>query len=196
MSKAGYLGSFVIGGGIGALVAWIFTKKKYEKIANDEIQSVREAFSQDSHIVIVKSEEEAKELSEKAKNKPDLSKYNEVLKENNYTKYKNALDEVKKTALENEIIPPYPIEPDEYGEEGYSKETLIYYEGDNVVADESGKIIEEPDETVGVQNLDDFRDRDIMYIRNEFTEIDYEIIRDPGTFEEAYGNRPYMETDE
>lgn len=196
MSKLGYFGSFVMGGAIGVFVTWIFVKKKYEKIAEEEIQSVKEAFSKESHIVIVKSEQEAREMSEKAMNKPDIDKYSNILSENNYTRYKNALNEVKKTAQESEIIFPYPIEPDEFGENGYDRETLIYYEGDNVVADERGKIVDNPDEVVGVNNLDDFVDRDVMYIRNENTEVDYEIIKDTSTFEEAYGNHPYQETDE
>ena len=185
MSKIGYLGSFVVGGGIGALVAWIFTKKKYEKLADDEIRSAKEEFSKDSHIVIVHSEEEAK----KVPSKDDIKEYEEKIKENHYTSYKQALENVKETvrAFEKEKdILPYPIEPDEQGESGFAKETLIWYEGDSTLSDESGKILDGPDDIIGFNNLDDFKGSDVIYIRNETEEVDYEVIRDPGSYSEAY----------
>lgn len=182
VNKLGYLGSFVVGGGIGALVAWVFTKKKYEKLADEEIRSAREEFAKDTHIVIVKNEEEAKKIN----SKDEVEEYKKVIKENHYTSYKQALDGVKQSVKEQEVILPYPIEPDEHGESGFAKETLIWYEGDSTLADESGKIIDGPDEVVGLNNLDDFKTSDVIYIRNETEEVDYEIIRDPSTYNEAY----------
>ena len=37
---------FIAGATVGALGAWFFAKKKYEKIAQEEIQSVTDAFSE------------------------------------------------------------------------------------------------------------------------------------------------------
>lgn len=197
MSKLGYLGSFAVGGGIGALVAWIFTRKKYEKLVEDEIKSVKEEFTKESHIVIVKNQEEADKIIEEKQKTEDQKKYQKKLMENHYTSYKQALDEVKKTVKEQEIIFPYPIEPDEQGENGFTKETLIYYEGDGTLADEFGRIFDRPDDTVGLNNLDDFGKSDVMYIRNETDEVDYEVIRDVGTYAEAHSNPNYIlpETD-
>lgn len=36
---------FAIGAAIGSLATWKFVKTKYEKIANEEIESVKEIFS-------------------------------------------------------------------------------------------------------------------------------------------------------
>lgn len=192
MGKLGYLGSFVIGGGIGALVAWIFTRKKYEKLVNDEIKSVREEFSKESHIVVVKNEENAEKTPDNSK--ADLKNYQGVVKENHYTSYKQALEEVKKTAQSQDIIFPYLIEADEQGESGFAKETLIWYEGDSTLADETGKIIDQPDTVIGMNNLDDFGKNDVIYVRNETEEIDYEVIRDPDAFSETYSNPNYIRT--
>lgn len=193
MSKLGYLGSFAVGGGIGALIAWIFTKKKYEKLVDDEIKSVRDEFAKESHIVIVKNEEEAKKVEDKEQKKEDLEKAKKIISENNYTSYKNALEEVKRKAQEQETIFPYPIEPDEQGETGFGKETVIWYESDGILADETGKVFDRPDEIVGLENMGEFGDSSVIYIRNENYEIDYEVILDPGTFAEAYSNPNYIE---
>ena len=40
-----YLFAFAVGASLGSAVTWHYTKKKYEKIAEEEIKSVKEVFS-------------------------------------------------------------------------------------------------------------------------------------------------------
>lgn len=194
MNKLGYLGSFVAGCGIGALVAWVFTKKKYEELVESEIQSVKDEFAKESHIVVVDSSDQANKTFKQT----DVDEYKEKVSENHYTNYKKALEELKDTAKKQEVIFPYPIEQDERGENGFVCETVIWYEGDEILADEMGKIFERPDEVIGFNNLESFGDSDVIFIRNETDEVDYEVIRDSGNYSDAYGNPNYIQpgTDE
>jgi hypothetical protein len=77
---------------------------------------------------------------------------------------------------------PYIISVEEYNEgcKQYDKLTISYYEEDDTLADEGEEIIENPEEIVGEDTLERFGedsdDPDIVYVRNEKLQIDYEII--------------------
>lgn len=187
MGKALYFASFIAGGAVGAAVTWIFAKRKYEAIATEEIESVKKAFSKESHLVVVHNEDEAQKIADKAKNKPDIIDYGKKLAEEGYTNYNKALKDVKETAA-HDYPDPYCIDPMEYGEDGYEKQSLIYYDEDGVVADESDNVIEDPDDIIGLENLDRFQG-DSLYIRNERLNIDYEVLKDPGSFSEVLNHR-------
>lgn len=85
---------------------------------------------------------------------------------------------------------PYVISHDEFMENTYEHEqsSLTYYSGDDVLTDEKDEMIQNADEIVGVTNLGRFgegsRDPNIVYVRNERTESDYEIALNQGTFAE------------
>lgn len=79
---------------------------------------------------------------------------------------------------------PYVIHVDEFNsdEMDYPHETLTYYVGDDVLCDSKG---------APVYNRDIFgillfghgsEDENIVYVRNEKIECEYEILRDPGHF--------------
>lgn len=85
---------------------------------------------------------------------------------------------------------PYVISHDEFMENSYEHEqnTITYYAGDQILADEREQMIEEVEATVGVQNLGLFghgsRDTSVVYIRNERLEIDFAVALNQGTFAE------------
>jgi hypothetical protein len=91
---------------------------------------------------------------------------------------------------------PYVIHYDEREEmEGYSIETLTYYEGDDVLCNERDEIIDpdyQRDQLVGEKNLERFGhgsgDPVIVYIRNDKLEMVYEVVRSPHHYaEEVHG---------
>ena len=91
---------------------------------------------------------------------------------------------------------PIIITFDEWSEspEGYEQEALVYYEGDETMADEHGRALFDWVENVGSDAVDNFgngsRDANVVYIRNPKTMIDYEIMRNSGTYaEEVHGIR-------
>lgn len=90
----------------------------------------------------------------------------------------------------NEI--PYIIHADEHeaGEKGYDNASLTFYEDDDVLADEDDAVIDH--NVVGMHNLTRFghgsNNPDILYIRNDVLEIDYEIARSTGSYaQEVHG---------
>lgn len=75
----------------------------------------------------------------------------------------------------------------EEGEFDYVQNTLTYYEGDDVLADERDQPIHHMQKIVGTENLkfgDKSGDPNIVYIRNNELEVDFEICRSKGTFTE------------
>lgn len=83
---------------------------------------------------------------------------------------------------------PYVISVEEFGEnpQEYDQQTVTYYEGDDTLADSRNQPIEEIDSTVGDDNLERFghgsNDVNVVYVRNERLELDFEVIRDPGYY--------------
>lgn len=95
---------------------------------------------------------------------------------------------------------PYIITHDEYfaAEKDYDTSSLTYYEQDDTLADEQDKPIREVDEIIGTDHLVRFGtasgDRNIVYVRNDRLETDYEVIKTGGSYvEEVLG---MLENDE
>lgn len=76
----------------------------------------------------------------------------------------------------------------EHGDNDYSQNTLTYFEGDDVLVDERDKPIHNKSNVIGdVGNLsfgDQSNDPNVVYIRNEHLEVDFEVCRSSGTFTE------------
>lgn len=83
---------------------------------------------------------------------------------------------------------PYVISFDEFNENSYEHEqnTLTWYAGDEILADDRETHLEDVDGLVGEVNLKLFghgsRDSKVVYIRNEAKEIDFEVTLNPGTY--------------
>lgn len=75
----------------------------------------------------------------------------------------------------------------EEGEHDYAQNTLTYYEGDDVLTDERDQPIHNKRPVVGDDNLqfgEKSNDPNIVYIRNNHLEVDFEVCRSTGTFSE------------
>jgi hypothetical protein len=83
---------------------------------------------------------------------------------------------------------PYVIEHDEFVLSDNSTQTLTYFEGDGVLADEQDEHIPDTDGVVGDENLLRFghgsKDPNVVYVRNESIGVDFEIVRNPGKYTE------------
>lgn len=83
---------------------------------------------------------------------------------------------------------PYIITFDEFYESDNQTITLTWFEGDEVLADEKDEHIPTIDKTVGEDNLLRFgygsRDPNILYIRNEKMETDFEVVKNEGKYTE------------
>ena len=85
---------------------------------------------------------------------------------------------------------PYIIHQDEFAtnETEYSQSSLTYYEGDNILADEDDTVVNNLDDLIGEDNLKRFGhgtdDLNLLYVRNPVIEAEYEIARNPGSYEQ------------
>lgn len=82
---------------------------------------------------------------------------------------------------------PCTISPDEYGDQNYDEQSLIYF-ADGVLTDDYHNIIEDVDDMVGVDSLTKFGEyeADTVFVRNDEDECDYEICRDERNFHDIY----------
>lgn len=97
---------------------------------------------------------------------------------------------------------PYVITHDEFfgNEKDYVQQTLTYYDGDGVLADEKDKPIDDTDGVVGDYNLNRFgygsKDNNIVYVRNERMELEFEVVRSKNTYtQEVLGYIQHSEQD-
>lgn len=91
---------------------------------------------------------------------------------------------------------PYIIHRLEFQEqEDYEQVTLTYWKGDDVLCDQRDAPVDARDAMVGDDNLEHFghgsEDPNVLYIRNEVLEMDFEIVMSDGHFaHEVHGIPP------
>ena len=103
---------FAAGAAVGSVVTWKLVKTKYERIAQEEIDSVKEAFSQ----IANSDDNDIKNDTEKDKTEDDDEEYFVRVNDLGYTRSSVPyVNEVKKKGG-GTVKRPYVITPDEFGE--------------------------------------------------------------------------------
>ena len=185
---------FVAGAAIGSVVTWKLIEKKYKDLADEEIESVKETFKNRKPRI---TKDEVKETVEKVINKWKESKetVEDIVTAEGYStedeENTEEDDESNYTVDVDpgvEVIVPYVITPEQFGEYNeYGTKTLTYY-ADNVLTDEIDNPITsgEMEIMIGPDALDHFGEYedDSVYIRDEMNEMDYEILKSEKMFSE------------
>ena len=185
---------FVTGAAIGSVVTWKLIEKKYKDLADEEIESVKETFKNRKSRI---TKDEVKETVEKVINKwkePKETVEDIVTSEGYYTEDEEETEEDDESNYTVdvdpgvEVIVPYVITPEQFGEyDEYGTKTLTYY-ADNVLTDEIDNPItsDEMITMIGPDALDHFGEYedDSVYIRDEMNEMDYEILKSEKMFSE------------
>lgn len=189
-NKAIFLVAFLMGVGTGVAGSWHYAKKKYERIAQEEIDSVKEVFARRDNRP--KDETGVKTTVEGLKDseKPSISEYAAILQKAGYTDYSNANPEEKETEMADK---PYVILPEAFGEdEDYECISLTYY-ADKILADENDEMIEDVEETVGFESLSHFGEYedDSVYVKNDTRRCYYEILLDERDYSEVIKHMPH-----
>lgn len=200
---------FTVGAAIGSAVTWKLVKTKYEQIAQEEIDSVKEEYANLMQSMkdklkgsVVKNDEEDvedddedypddddRELTEKEQAQIDYYKLTSKYRSKDAAEENN--EEGDNGDEDEEEVPyingPYVISADDFNSSppGYNAQPLDYF-ADGILADSWGVQLD-IEETIGEDSLDHFGEDqdDILYVRNERNEIDYEVTRDPRTYGEA-----------
>lgn len=215
---------FAVGAAVGSAVTWKFVKTKYEQIAQEEINSVKDEYAnlmrktRDMLKASVADDEDEPEVEREDDEYPDDDERDftdhekEMIEYYKITsKYCKSEDEESKDEKDDKeenteeggngdeddlgfpyIDGPYVISAEDFNSSppGYNAQPLDYF-ADGVLADGWGVQLD-IEETIGEEALDHFGEEqdDIVYVRNERNEIDYEVTRDPRTYEEVRRMNP------
>ena len=192
--------AFTVGVAAGASVTYILIKKYFKKIADDEIDTMREYFQNKRAEGIDALEEESDEAEvkeardEHQEDKPNLREYASLIKKENYTSYSDTTADKKKEV--DDVEKPYVITPEEFGELDYSTISLTYY-SDGVLTYESDELVEDVDDIVGADFAEHFGEYedDSVFIRNDRMKTDFEILADKRNYSDVVETNPHSAED-
>ena len=185
---------FITGAALGSLVTWKYVKTKYERIAQEEIDSVKAAFCTQK-CTSKENELENTEVNEvedtETEAEAEMRDYSDIASRYVSTTVSSSTkNEQKGGGMSVNVKKPYVISPDDFGElDGYETATLTYY-ADGVLEDDYYIVIEESevDAMVGVDSFNHFgeHEKDTVFVRNEKLKTDFEIQRDLRKYSEIY----------
>lgn len=212
---------FAAGAVIGSAVTWKLVKNKYEQIAQEEIDSVKQAFTELSSI---RQDEDQEDVMD---HEPET--HRERSRQINWSELEDLEDEDAEFYEEDEndaavnglreeygrlVEPyinndekggankmtkePYVIAPYDFGElDGYKRFELTYY-ADGILEDEDYNIVKDSEELIGRDSLYTFGEYedDAVFVRNENLMADFQILKDYRTYAQARGTSPNQVDDE
>ena len=184
---------FVLGVAVGSVVTWRYVEKKYEQIAQDEIDSVKEVFSKREAEFTENTEARIK--ADNAKEKLSVIEYAARLHEQGYTNYSDMADEKPEEVKEEPMTvdKPYVIAPEEFGDlDDYETISLTYY-ADQILADDNDVIVDDVEDVVGFDSLNSFGEYeyDSVFVRNDRLKCDYEILLDQRKYSSVIRRKPH-----
>ena len=181
--------AFICGAAVGAAATWKFFEEKYARIAQEEIDSVKEVFSKrDRKDTQDKKPEAEPVVEEPVEDKELIGKANTAKMIIDYSGYSAPQTETKV-----EEPKPYVIPPESFGEleeEGYTNVSLTFC-SDQIVIDDNGDILEDVNDVIGFESLSHFGEfeDDAVYVRNDKLHCDYEVLLDQRTSEQYIGDQ-------
>lgn len=187
--------AFIAGAGIGSVCTWQLLKRKYELVAQEEIDSVKAAYTaRETGKSLVEGFCDGLKVAENRTQKDegdvDFKKYASIIQKEGYTDYSKTVEGKKGAAF---VEKPYVISPEEFGEfEEYEKISLTYY-ADEVLADENDEEVDDVDEIVGKESLNHFGEYedDSVFVRNDRLKCDYEILLDQRNYSDVVKTMPH-----
>lgn len=175
---------FLAGVGIGSVITWKITENYYRQIANEEIESVVHRFKELENKL--NKDDILGEKGEKNDNpgiNEDVQNYNQIAQ--NYKPTENYEDATIKED-EKDLVGPYVISPEEFGENDYEIKSLTLY-SDGTLVDNDEQTIAVPEHVLGdaLEHIGEYED-DAVHVRDDMNGIDYEVLKVNKTFKEAY----------
>lgn len=209
--------TFVLGAAVGSLVTWKLVEEKYKRLANEEIEEVREYYKgklepvEDLNNIkpypivsvidttepeeLVKHDEYVNVLTGLGYSEDDAKSLAEdpdvTIEKNEDGEYEVFIEPPSKTA-------PFVISPEEYGEiPGYDAESWTYY-SDGILTNDDDEIVDNIEYYIGdaLDHFGEYED-DCVHVRNENEgiECDIEILKYSMTYDEAHGGESHVNDD-
>ena len=190
MNKALYFATFAIGAVIGSVAAWQFSKKKYEQLIQEEIDSVKQAFKQSNSMLAEEEKMTEEKMTEENTNDHIVKSSIASSSSDNEVKiaYLNKVREYHPEETKIDAI--YLISPDEFGEDENYKIVGLSLFSDGVLADDHGDIMD-VNSTVGKDALNHFGDYEdnAVFVRNDDIKTDFEVLLEARKYSEVYPRR-------
>lgn len=224
MKTLTYILTFALGAAAGVAASFGYAKKKYEEKTQDELDSLRETYRKMVDIHENAIEKASKELKDKVEDtiekKITRTAYDALAKE--YSRGSFHKEDIPEEEEEEDgddqgdyvIVPndtleerknsvPYIISSEELGEyngEPFDTLELIAFR-DNIIVDDAYDIIQSVENSIGSDIYTrlmkgEFDDQDVIHIRNRRLRLDYELVRDPRTYDEFIQRNPYLKEGE
>ena len=173
--------AFLLGAGIGSVVTWKLVETKYKKLAQEEIDSVREVYSK-KEIALANEVKKAHACLEANTKNDKVPSYQHIVEDMGYS---------AESEEEEGVSNVYVIPPESYGELDYEEVSLTYY-ADDVLAYDDDSVIRDIDKVVGKGSLNTFGEYedDSVFVRDDDKKIDYEILRDTRKYSDVVGDDP------
>lgn len=203
---------FAAGAAIGSAVTWKIVKTRYERIVQEEIESIKEVFAGNEPEVAQEKDDDSDDEAgsdqgqsgkinwaelEDLDDEEDEEFSEAVISE--YTRLTaNYSNNEEKGGAKNMAKDPYVISPYDFGElDEYHQVELTYY-ADGTLEDEDYNIVTDVDELLGAGSLYTFGEyeEDAVFVRNERLQTDFQILKDYRTYEEARSIGPDQVDDE
>lgn len=188
---------FIAGLALGATATYFSVKTHYEKLAEKEIEEMREYYKAKAfdEIESVKEDDSSTENPSKMNKIINLSEVNKY-DEKDYTSY----NKIREDYISEEAVSAakeHPMDDEEYKEpyiimgsehplvdSYYDAATLLYYTDDDILVDESTNELFDDIREVGYDNIEHFANSsdEVCYIRNERLNMEYEIVKFHGSW--------------
>lgn len=181
--------SALVGAAVGSGVTFIFCKKHFEKLMDEEAEAFREALEEDDDEKTVDISEEEKayvekdieaieEIAEKARQKED---YNKIASKYQKETRKESQKDEKESEWASKV---YWITEEEFGSDhdNYDSYCASFY-SDGVLADDIHDHEVEPEKIAHLDIRAEFdKGAELLYIRDDDASAEYEIQYDERTF--------------
>lgn len=212
---------FTAGAAIGSVVTWKVVKTKYEKIAQEEIESVKEAFAEyfvneGDTCVDETSEDDDEERPSNSSRQINWEDYEDLDEDDTADEDEYQADEAEREAyariasyynnekggpeeMDKHVgRAPYVISPDDFASLDDWKTVSLTYYADDILEDEKYNIITDRDNLIGRKALTTFGEYedDSVFVRNERLKTDFEILKDYRTYDQARSIGPDQVDDE
>jgi hypothetical protein len=175
--------AFFIGAATGSLITWKAVKTKYERMAQEQIASMREVMAKKQKTTDEEPKDIHVEIEETVKaHEETMTEYAELINGCGYT---NVTRKQANEIIEEHSI--YVIPPEEYGEEeGYDCAELTFW-SDGVLTDDLDEPIDDIEGTIRYESLKHFGEYedDSVFVRNELKQMDYQILLDERSYNMA-----------
>ena len=217
MNKLGYLGMYLLGALTGSVAVFFVLNEKYKKIADDEINEIRNLYKEQTKKFKEETEayqeevdklntelkwKELEDLDEEYENDDEMTEYDrfvesDMLKHQDHNQRVNYSSSINYKDIPEEDKPyreddAFVIAPEHFGEDEDMDVCTLYYFADGTLTDDNYVPVDDVVFTVGEDALNSFGtyEEDCVYVENPKLHSYFEILKDPRTFDEYTDEHP------